>query len=649
MEFNLQQLKAIEHDGSHVLVLAGAGTGKTMVIIGRTAHLLRKQVDPHRILLLTFTRRAAREMTARLRLEVGPSAESITAGTFHHFCLLLMRRMPKRFGMQNATVIDRDDQLQVMRLVRALHRKKGERFPKASEIVRVYSYARNTNISPAEYLEKYPEWEDDLTERVLRCISEYGERKKASNYLDFDDILFLFASKLHGDAGLRNRLAGLFDHILVDEMQDTNPLQMLILDGLRDPARLFCVGDDAQSIYSFRGADFRNVHSFTDLIPGSTVLKLEKNYRSGPRILDLANWLLDESTLDYGRKLKSLRAKGDLPRLIDFDNDLDEARWIVEDIIERNEKGTRLSEHMIIARTGFSTRATEALLIEKKVPYRYIGGTQLFQAAHVKDVISLIRCIASMLDEIAWLRYLTIWPGIGDRTAAVLIDGIREKRAESPEVIFGWLRSSLRRSKNLVDGLEAVAFDWNDPPVAMRNACTFLSEILEARYPRWEGRKRDLDLLVRLSSRHRTLGGFLETYALDPMTTSVVERLEEDDCVTLITAHSAKGTEAEVCYLLKVEPGQYPHVRSLGDADSVEEERRVLYVAITRAKNELILTRSLRRVRFPWALRHPDGPQAYGDSIYFLADIPDGLVDAGLDGEGPSRIDEGIIIPWRER
>ncbi len=650
MEFNDQQLAAIEHDGSHVLVLAGAGTGKTMVIVGRTAHLIRSGVEPGRILLLTFTRRAAREMTARLRLEVGPASDLLIAGTFHHFCLRTMRSMPKSFGTQDSTVIDRDDQIQVMRLVRSLHRKKGEKFPRASEIVRVASYARNTNIPASEYLERFPRWEDDVNERVLHCISGYGERKTASNYIDFDDILFIFASRLHRDEGLRTKLAGLYDHILVDEMQDTNPLQMLILDGLRDPARLFCVGDDAQSIYAFRGADFRNVHSFTEMVPGSSVLKLERNYRSHQEILDLANWLLSESPLEYGRILEARRGKGFKPFLIDFDSDFDEARWIVEDIVERNDRGARLSEHMIIARTAFSTRATEAALIEKKIPYRYVGGTQLFHAAHVKDVVSLIRCVASMMDEIAWMRYLTIWPGIGDRTAALMIDGIREKRGENPAVIFSWLRSSLKRSSNLVDGLEAVASHWNDPPEAMQRACSCLEEVLETRYAGWEGRKRDLELLVRLCSRHRTLGGFLETYALDPMTSSIVERLENDDCVTLITAHSAKGTEARVCYLLKAEPGQYPHFRSLGDEDAEEEERRVLYVAMTRAMDELILTRSLRRIRFPWSLGLGDGPQAFPGSGYFLRDIPPGLVKHDLDGSlGSGEGDDQIIISWRDR
>ena len=650
MDFNEQQRAAVGYGGSHVLVLAGAGTGKTMVIAGRTAHLIRSGVDPSRILLLTFTRRAATEMKQRLVLEVGPSADLLTAGTFHHFCLRVMRSMPDGFGTGDMTVIDRDDQLQVMRLVRSEFRKRGERFPSASEIVRVASYARNTNVPAAEYLERFPVWEDDVTERVLGCISAYGERKRASGYLDFDDILFVFASRLHGDARLRRKLSGMFDHILVDEMQDTNPLQMLILDGMRDPATLFCVGDDAQSIYAFRGADFRNVHSFTEMVPGSQVLRLERNYRSKQEILDLANWLLEESTLDYGRTLVAQRGVGGaLPRLIDFGSDFDEARWIVEDIIERSDAGARLSDHMIIARTAFSTRATEAALIEKKVPYRYIGGTQLFRAAHVRDVISLVRCVASALDEIAWMRYLTVWPGIGEKTAVLVISGIREKAGERADVLFRWLRSSLKRSRELVDVLETVASGWQSPASAMQAACEGMAPILEARYPGWEGRRRDLELLVRLASRHRTLSGFLETYALDPITSTVVQRLENDDCVTLITAHSAKGTEADVCYLLKAEPGQYPHFRSLGDEDAEEEERRVLYVAMTRARNELIMTRSLRRVRFPWSMGPGDGPQAFATSGYFLSGVPAELVESSSDPLGNGGDDMERIVSWRDR
>jgi len=648
MEFNRSQKAAVEHAGGHLLVLAGAGTGKTRVIIGRTIHLIRNGADPSRLLLLTFTRRAALEMKARLKLEIGASAEEIPAGTFHHYCLARMRAMPKVFGSEGTTVIDRDDQLQIMRMVRAARRRKGERFPQAGEIVRVYSFARNSNITPEAYIERFEPFEEEAVERVLACVADYEARKRAAAYMDFDDILHAFALKLHGDSLVRERLQGLHDHILVDEMQDTNPLQMLILEGLRDPARLFCVGDDAQSIYAFRGADFRNVHRFTEIVPGAEVLRLEENYRSKQEILDLANWLLEQSPLDYGRRLQAVRGHGAKPRILDFDSDLEEAAWIACDLVERHDGGARWADHMVIARTGWSARATEAALIERKIPYRYVGGTQLFQAAHVKDVLCLVRCVASLRDEIAWMRTLTLWPGIGEKTAAGVCAGLASLGSPSPERVLALLldRDGLR---DMAEGLERVASAWTRPREAVGAACAALEGVLEARYPRWEARKRDLELLVRLSARHGSVEAFLETYALDPVTSSMVARLEEEDCVTLITAHSAKGTEAPVCYLVKAEPGQYPHVRSLGDEDAVEEERRVLYMAVTRAMDRLFLTRSLGRVRpgRGWGL-FADGPQAFASEGYFLAPVPAGLAETVL-GAGLPPSSPGVIVPWRNR
>lgn len=647
MELNSSQRAAVEYEGGHLLVLAGAGTGKTRVIVERAVHLLRMGVDPEAILLLTFTRRAAREMKARMKASCGPVSESVPAGTFHHFCLARMRSMPGSFGIENWTIIDRDDQLQIMRMVRAAHRKKGEKFPRAGELVQVHSYSRNTNITPEQYIQRFSPFEEEVIERALICMKDYTARKKAGKYLDFDDILHTFALKIHNDRKVRERMRKLFHHVLVDEMQDTNPLQMLILEGLRDPAKLFCVGDDAQSIYAFRGADFRNIHNFTSMIPGATVFKLERNYRSRREILDLANWLLAESPLEYGRTLESTRGSGPKPVIMDFDSDLDEASWIVEDIVERKESGARWSDHMVIARTGYSSRATEAAMIEKKVPYRYIGGTQLFQAAHVKDVLCMIRSVASLVDEIAWMRYLTLWPGIGERTGSELTQGIAVQPPGSASSVMELLRKHPRVPVALVEGLEAVADHWGSPRECMSAACNALQDLLSTRYPKWEGRKRDLELLTRLSARHRTLEAFLETYALDPMTSSMVARLEEDDCVTLITAHSAKGTEARVCYLLKAEPGQYPHQRSLGDEDAEEEERRVLYVAMTRSMDELILTRSLRRVRSRWSWGLYDGPQAYGADDYFLADVPPDLLASSMGGEPDGADGAGVIIPWR--
>ena len=592
MDLNSQQLESVKYDQGHVLVLAGAGTGKTRTIIARAARLIRMGVNPSRILLLTFTRRAAREMAARLEAIIGSNSAAVMAGTFHHFCLYTMRRMGGMFGIEGATVIDRDDQIQLMRLVRGTLRKKKESFPTAAELVNLCSFARNTTQPVAQYLDRHSEYDEEMNGRIAQAIAQYDQRKRENNYLDYDDILFRFAKTLHEDVAVRDRLRRLYDHILVDEMQDTNPLQWLILDGLRDPALLFCVGDDAQSIYAFRGADFRNVHQFTQRLPGAVVLKLEENYRSTQGILDLSNWLLNASPLNYGKQLRANRRTVSRPRLLEFDTDFDEARWVVSDLIKRHDDGARWDEQMIITRTGIGARAVESFMVEKQVPYRFIGGISLLQAAHVKDLLSLVRAAASHQDELAWARYLTLWPRIGDVTAARLIGDMKQQTGI--EQALDTLRRSLKNRAAIVEGAETVQAHWQTPSVAVDQAGRFLAPLMERKYPDWRKRRQDFTLLARLAENHRSLMGFLETYTLDPISVTSAQQLEGEDAVTLTTAHSAKGTEALVCYLIRVEPGMYPHIRSVGDGEAEEEERRILYVAMTRAKDELIITRSRR-------------------------------------------------------
>ena len=645
MELNDQQTLAATWDQGHVLVLAGAGTGKTRTIIARAAHLIGAGVSPERILLLTFTRRAAKEMVDRLYRLVGSDNRLLAAGTFHHFCLYTMRRMPAAFGIEGATIIDRDDQIQLMRLVRGDFRKKGEALPQAAELVRVCSYARNTVKSIGEYLADHTDYDDGEIAQIVQMARSFDERKRRNNYLDYDDILFRFAKVLHEDGVVRERLRGFYDHLLVDEMQDTNPLQWMILDAMRDPALLFCVGDDAQSIYAFRGADFRNVHSFTQRVPGARVLRLEENYRSTQGILDLANWLLAESPLSYGKHLRAHRKTVSRPRLIDFETDFDEARWVVEDLVERHESGAPWRDHMVITRTGYGARAAESFLVEKKVPYRFVGGIGLLQAAHVKDLLALVRAALSYQDELSWARYLTLWPRIGDATAARLIQQM--KGCSDPASALEVLEKALKGRREIPDGVRRVIAQLETPPAALQNAGRFLEPMMKARYSNWKVRRRDFELLVRLSEKHRSLQAFIETYTLDPISTTESERLGEDDLVTLTTAHSAKGTEAKVCYLIRVEPGMYPHLRSLGHFDQEEEERRILYVAMTRAQDELIITRTLGgggSLRMPYSASARHGA---GGTPYFLQELARDLVESDPVEVHPDYFsDYDTIMPW---
>ena len=436
---NPQQMAAAQYRGSaqSLLVMAGAGCGKTRTIIARTSYLIRSGVDASRILMMTFTNRAAREMKTRLRAEVGPLSDKVQAGTFHAFCLRVMRRIPKSFGILGLNVIDVDDQNALMSLVR--RRRLGKKYkeiskllPRAAELNRYYSYCRNTCLEPLDYLSHH----SDLSQEYIRLCSdmfaEYQKTKLERGYLDFDDLLAIFGSVLEQKASLRKDIAKLFEECLVDEMQDTNPLQFRILQQFsREGVRLFCVGDPAQSIYRFRGANFEHVYLFEKLFPNSETLILSKNYRSYQEILDLSNWLLSRSPLDYKNRLIAHRGNaGKLPELIDFDSQFEEAGWIADKIMEQFESDTRFRDMMVLVRTAYDAKPIEAEFIQREIPYVFIGGTSLVKSAHVRDVLSLLRTARSFEDDLAWMRYLQLWPGIGPKTAEKIVSAILATRSK---------------------------------------------------------------------------------------------------------------------------------------------------------------------------------------------------------------------------
>jgi DNA helicase-2/ATP-dependent DNA helicase PcrA len=533
--------------------------------------------------------------------------------------MTLIRRMPKSFGCVGTHIIDRDDQLQLFKQLRSesvgkdmgdnKKNKKNKKnkededielskeaealqnlLPKPADLCDIYSFARNTRSSLSKTLEfKYKE-SLPVKDKIAEIIRAYEEKKNKINYLDYDDILDVVATVIKSDERVRKYIALQYDHLLVDEMQDTNPLQWELLQPLCNNLSLFCVGDDAQSIYGFRGADYRNVHSFSERVPDSTVLKLEKNYRSTQEILDISNWLLKSSPIDYNKTLSSIRGTGSKPQLIDFANEYDEARWITSDLTKRHNNGAEWSDHMILTRSGYAAQAIESNLLSKNIPYVFIGGTKLLESAHVRDILSLLKIISNPSDELSWMRYLTLWPKVGDMTATDVVKQFPEK-------------------PNLSDCINIICSNGKLPAnckLAFTNAAdlvgnlheSFLSAqesllpILAHNYKDdWDNRKGDFELVDKLIQNHTSLSEFMDDYLLDQVSSASLKRKEDDDVVTLITVHSAKGTEKQVCYVIHASPGTYPSKLSIGSEDEVEEERRVLYVALTRAQNELIITR----------------------------------------------------------
>ena len=618
-ELNPQQKQAAITKNKHSLVLAGAGCGKTKTIVARAAYLIDQGVPANQIQILTFTRRSASEIVARVELALGDDAKGLRASTFHTFCMYLLRRVPKAFGLDQFSIIDRDDQLMLFRLIRGKDDKKNPNaLPKPKQLCDLYSFARNTRQKLSLALEKQlPEFLE-YKDQIAEVMKEYEARKKARYFLDYDDILAVVASGLAQSEGLTDYVASLCQHMLVDEMQDTNPLQWAILEPLKDKTSLFCVGDDAQSIYGFRGADFENIHHFKDRVPDAKIFKLEKNYRSTQEILDFSNWLLGQSDIHYDKKLEAYRGDGIKPRMHVFPNEFDEAKWIAIDIKERHLlEGSAWNDHMVLVRSAFAARHIEAAFIQANVPYRFIGGMKLLETAHVKDLLSLLRVIANPLDDIAWMRFLTLWNGVGDVSASklaqqLLVEPDFDKIVEKLEK-FG------RIPENTLLIMKQMNVLKTEVEACVKLGVEAILNQLEENYAKkdWNKRIGDFDLVKQLASKHSQLSEFLEEYVLDPVSISEIERQSQDDVVTLITIHSAKGTEQKVCYVANVSAGQYPHARAQGNFDEVEEERRVLYVAMTRAKNELILTNQNLNM---WASSQVD-EQGRKVESYFLNDL----------------------------
>lgn len=617
-ELNPQQHAAATTQAQHCLVLAGAGCGKTKTIVARAAYLIEQGVPANQIQILTFTRRSASEIVARVELALGEQAKGLRASTFHTFCMYLLRRVPQAFGLEQFSIIDRDDQLMMFRLIRGKDDKKNpNQLPKPQELCDLYSFARNTRQKLSEALEKqHPEYLA-FKDQIAKIMQEYETRKRARSFLDYDDILAIVASALDQSEGLVDYVASICKHMLVDEMQDSNPLQWALLEPLKDKVSLFCVGDDAQSIYGFRGADFENIHHFKERVPDAVLYKLEKNYRSTQEILDLSNWLLDQSEIQYDKRLDAYRGEGIKPRMHIFPNEFDEAKWIAIDIKERHYlQGHNWSDHMVLVRSSFAARHIEAACIAANVPYRFIGGMKLLETAHVKDLLSLLRVIANPLDDIAWMRFLTLWNGVGDVGASRLAQQLLLQ--PEFELIFNQLEQFGRIPVETLLMMKQMMVLKQEVQACVGLGIQAIEAQLAENYKKdWNRRQGDFELVKQLASKHGQLSEFLEEYVLDPVSISEIERQSDTDVVTLITIHSAKGTEQKVCYVANVTAGQYPHARAQGDFDAVEEERRVLYVALTRAQNELILTKQNLNL---WA-RDVVDEQGRKVESYFLNDL----------------------------
>jgi DNA helicase-2/ATP-dependent DNA helicase PcrA len=609
---NPEQRRAVEHGvaggGPNVarplLVIAGAGSGKTNTLAHRVAHLIVNGAHPIRILLLTFSRRAAAEMTRRAERivaaalgERGAARNGLPwSGTFHALGARLLRMHARAIGLDPAfTVHDRGDSADLMNLVRHEHglSAKAKRFPLNDTCLAIYSRAANA-AEPLEVVlgKQFPwctEWEEDL--RSL--FAAYVEAKQKQHVLDYDDLLLYWAEAMKVPE-IAAEIGSLFDHVLVDEYQDTNALQAAILCGLKpDGAGLTVVGDDAQAIYGFRAATVRNILDFPGQFdPPAEIVRLERNYRSTQPILSACNAVIGLAREQFTKNLRSHRDTGEKPALVTVLDDAAQVGFVIESILENREAGIALKDQAVLFRTSHHSAPLEIELSRRNIPFVKFGGLKFIEAAHVKDVLAVLRWAENPADRVAGFRVLQLLEGVGPATAGRVLDAMSGRShldalaafRPPPKTAEDW-----RALVVLMQRLQTTAAEW---PAEFELVRQWYEPHLERRHADAVVRAADLDQLQRIAAGYLSRGAFLTDLTLDPPSAASDEAgtpLLDEDYLILSTIHSAKGQEWNAVFVLNVVDGCIPSDMATGSIEEIEEERRLLYVAMTRAKDQLAL------------------------------------------------------------
>ena len=613
-KLNPQQRQAVEHgaetDGSHIagplLVIAGAGSGKTNTLAHRVAHLIVRGADPRRILLMTFSRRAAAEMARRVEQicsqVLGPQSAIMVdalawAGTFHGIGARLLRDYAEQIGINPAfTIHDREDSADLMNLVRhELGFSKTEsRFPTKGTCLAIYSRAVNSEAALEEVLRNAFPWVATWEKQLRELFSGYVEAKQAQNVLDYDDLLLYWAHTVH-EPLIAEDIAGRFDHVLVDEYQDTNRLQASILMALRPGGiGLTVVGDDSQSIYSFRAATVRNILDFPDSFsPAARVVTLDRNYRSTQPILAAANAVIELASERFTKSLWTERQSGERPRLVTVRDEADQARYVAEQVLDNREGGMRLKEQAVLFRASHHSGPLEVELTRRNIPFVKFGGLKFLDSAHVKDMLAALRFIQNPRDRVAGFRLMQLLPGVGPSTAQRVLDQIGElanplsalvEMPTPPRSGEGW-----DGFVSMMGELAAGKAGW---PAEIGLIRQWYELHLERLHEDASTRQADLLQLEQIAAGYASRERFLTELTLDPPDATSDQAgvpLLDEDYLILSTIHSAKGQEWTKVFMLNVVEGCIPSDLGTGTRAEIEEERRLLYVAMTRAKDGLDL------------------------------------------------------------
>lgn len=615
-ELNVQQREAVTWGDGPLLVVAGAGSGKTRTLAYRVAHLIRQGVPPERILLLTFTRRASREMLGRAASVLGDTASARTAevwgGTFHATANRLLRIYGKALNLApEFTIIDQSDAEDMLQVLRHKSIDKGEksRFPRKGTLLSIYSRRMNSGEDLSSIIKTWYPWCERWVDACKNIFKEYVRLKQQRNILDYDDLL-VYWKYLVTETDAARLIEERFDHILVDEYQDTNRLQADILCAMRTTKKsIMVVGDDAQSIYSFRAATVRNMLDFPTLFAGTHTVLLEHNYRSTEAVCTTTNRVIAQAKNRFSKTLFSTRSGAEQPQIVTCADEAGEATWIVDKVLEHLEQGRALHDQAVLFRAGSHSAALEIELMKREIPFHKWGGLKFLEAAHVKDFISIVRLLENPRDEIAWFRVLQLYEGVGPAAAAKVIAYLESCRFDASGIENAPVPLRIQRELHGLSRLFAENAADNRPLAEqLDHVQRIYAPLLEKNYDNAQPRGNDIEHIIGLSSSYRSRSRFLAEITLDPPGSTsdfAGAPSREEDYLVLSTIHSAKGCEWDCVYLIHAADGCLPSDMSTGDDAAIEEELRLTYVAMTRAKDHLYVT---------WPMRFYSRPQGFTDS-----------------------------------
>ncbi len=624
-ELNPAQLSAVVSKEGAILVIAGAGSGKTKTLTYRVARLIEDGISPSNILLLTFTKKAAAEMLSRATLVLDNRCENVAGGTFHSFANIILRKYAKLLGLKNNfTILDRADCEDIIsHIVGQMFPKKEKRFPKKGTILEIYSKSINKETPTRRIIKEEFSQFEHCEDKIIEVHKAYVAYKRENSVLDYDDLLLYLKLLLENNEDVRKNLSNTYKYIMVDEYQDTNTLQADIIRLLASEYNnIMAVGDDAQSIYAFRGANYRNILDFPKMFPDTKIIKLEQNYRSTQNILKLTNKVISRAKESFSKTLFSDINSPVMPALICAKNTQMEADFICQRVLELLDEDVSLSDICVLARNSRMSYALEIELSKRAIPYQKFGGPKFMETAHVKDIVAHLRVIINPDDVISLNRILLLLKGVGSSTVNSVIPIIKGQLNPDVKLLPAKKVDSIMPMLKTLDRLHS-KISKKSPAELTEEIINYYRPILKDKYDDFSKREKDLEHLQYLAGQYSNLEDFISDLALEPPDASVegmYKRNSDDEALTISTIHSAKGLEWDSVFIIGAVDGRFPSAYSFNSEEEMDEELRLMYVATTRAKNNLYIT-------YPVDMYDYSRQMVLSKPSRFLDDISDDILE----------------------